>query len=428
MKKEQKRVTFNLILSCWLTYTLSICLKMAYGASMTAIKDEYQILSDLVAGLPVTLYYITYAVIQIVLVVIIAKIHLRRYLLFTCVPAGLLFVNVFIFSPVWYLNAVMALGGVLLGAVWCGSVQLFKRFLSPQIIGRVLLLMGAGFSAGSALSFGIAALAMKWGNWRFSFLIIGVSFLLATVYMLFSVRRAEAAGLDPGEEVVKEIEPTWQMPRASIKPLIVMALLVTLLQSILYYGFATWMPTILKSNFDLADERAALLSVTLPIVTYVGPIVAKIVSDRLKNDFASVAVLAGVSSLLALILYYVYHLHLVLTITLIVCTCVFLRSINMLLGSLMPVHAGAYINAGSTVALVNASASVAAAVSPLMIGGILDASGRNWSLCFLILFGLTAATLVIPILFAIADTIRRHREYKKKADDVASVAPASGKH
>ena len=410
MKKQHKRAVFNLILSCWLTYTLTICLKMAYGASMTAVKDEYLLASDLLAGLPITLYYLTYAVVQIALAFFIGRINLKRYLLLTCAPAGLLFASVFVYSPFWYLNAVMAANGVLLGAVWCGCMQLFKRLLPSAVLGRALLFMGAGFSAGSALSFGVSALAMKCGNWRLGFLIIGASFVLALLYMLFSVRRAEAVGLSPGEPTAAAAKPAWQMPRASAKPLVVMAAVVIFVECLLYYGFSNWMPTILRSNFDLAKERATLISIMLPIVTYVGPVLAKAVSDKLKNDFASTAVLSACATVPALILSRVYHWRLALTVAVIVLACAFLRAVSMVLGTFVSVHVASFINAGSSVAVINSSACVAAAASPLLVGAILDATGRNWATCFLALFALSVLMLAIPLVFMLVDKCRRRGE------------------
>ena len=409
MEREHKSAAVHLILSCWLAYTLSICLKMAYGASMTAVKEEYLIGSDLLAGLPITLYYLTYALIQFALAAFIGKIELKRYLLVTCLPGGLLFVSVFFYSPFWYVNVVMALEGVLLGAVWCGCMQLFRRLVPSAMLGRAILFMGAGFSAGSALSFGVSALAMKLQNWRIGFLTIGAAFSLALIYMLFSVRRAEAVGLSAGEPVESAGKPIWHAARASARPLVVMAVAAALLQGLLYYGFSNWMPTILKSNFDLAKERATLISILLPVVTYVGPVLAQMISNKLKNDFVSVALMASFTMVLSLVLSYTYHLHLALTVAVIVISCVFLRSVSMLYGSLIPMHAGAYINTGSSVAIVNAAACVAAAASPLLIGAILDATGRSWFLCFLFLFGLAVAMTAIPAAFAVADKIRRGR-------------------
>lgn len=410
MEREHKSAAVHLILSCWLTYTLSICLKMAYGASMTAVKEEYLIGSDMLVGLPITLYYLTYAMIQFVLAAFIGKIDLKRYLLVTCLPGGLLFVSVFFYSPFWYVNVVMALEGVLLGAVWCGCMQLFRRLVPSTMLGRAILFMGAGFSAGSALSFGVSALAMKLQNWRIGFLTIGAAFSLALIYMLFSVRRAEAVGLSAGEPVAGAKKPTWRIARVSARPLVVMAISATVLQGLLYYGFSNWMPTILKSNFDLAKERATLISMLLPIVTYAGPVLAQIVCNKLKNDFATTALLASFTMTLSLVLSYVYHLHLALTVAVIVAACVFLRSVSMMFGSLIPVHAGAYINTGSSVAVINASACVAAAASPLLVGAILDATGRNWFLCFLFLFGLAVVMTAIPAAFAVADKIRQKEQ------------------
>ena len=92
--KNNKRIVFSIILSCWLAYTFSMFMKMVYSASMVAIKDEYEV-SHFIASLPITLYYILYAVIQLFLAVIMRKINMKLYMFVTFVFSGLSFVSVY---------------------------------------------------------------------------------------------------------------------------------------------------------------------------------------------------------------------------------------------------------------------------------------------------------------------------------------------
>lgn len=414
MEREHKKAAVHLVMSYWLTYTLSICLKLTYGTSMMVIKEEYMIPSAMLLGLPITLHYLTYAVIQLILAVVIGRLRFKRYLLLTFLPAGLLYASVFAFSPVWYLNVVMALGGVLLGAVWCGALQMFRKFLPPPVLTRSLLFMSIGFSVGSMLPFAVSALSMKLGNWRYSFLVFGVLFVLASLYLAWALRRAEVSGLNPGDRAeTKEARPLPSMPRAAAGALVAMAIAIIIVQSVLYYGFSNWMPTILKSNFHLANERATLLSTLLPLVSYAGPVLAQFSYNRLKSDYVSTSLLAGTCAVLALVLSLFYQMNLALTLILILGSCIFLRAVSMVESTLVPVHVGGVINAGSAAAVINAFACVAAAASPLMIGAILDAGGQDWSLCFLALFGLAVVMFVISVLFTVVHTVERRRQQRR---------------
>ena len=115
--KLDGRLEFNVVLSCFLAYAFSMCMKMAYSASMAAIKDEYGI-SNIIASLPLTLYYVFYAIIQFALALFITKINIKRYMLITFSLSGVSYISLFFFSPVWYVCAVLALNGMLHGAVW----------------------------------------------------------------------------------------------------------------------------------------------------------------------------------------------------------------------------------------------------------------------------------------------------------------------
>ena len=408
MAKSNKRIVYGLILSCWLVYTLSMCLKMAYSASMAEIKDEYGV-NNVTASLPLTLYYVFYAIIQFSLALFMTKINLKLYMGITFTVSGLSFISIFFYSPVWYIGSVLVVNGITLGAVWCGSVLIFAKYLSPSVMNKALLFMGAGFSVGSAMSFAISSLAISLGNWRISFLIFGIAFLLSTFYMLYAVIRAEKAGLQPDEESVSVKKQTYKATKISAKPLLIMAIIAVFFASILYYGFTNWMPTILKNNFGIANAKATLITTLFPIVVYLGPVLSAVLVDKVKNDFAISVATAVAISVVGLVLCYVFRLNIVLTVAVILVLGIMLRLVNNLFACLIPLHIKDYINAGKTSAVVNASACASAAISPFLIAFILDESGNDWKLLFFVLFGFSLVMLAICCVFLIADGVKRKK-------------------
>lgn len=409
MAKSEKRIVFGLILSCWLVYTFSMCMKMAYSASMAEIKDEYSV-NNVTASLPLTLYYVFYAIIQFVLALFITKINLKWYMGITFTVSGLSFISIFFYSPVWYIGLVLVVNGITLGAVWCGSVLIFAKYLSSSAMNKALLFMGAGFSVGSAMSFAISSLAMHLGNWRISFLIFGIAFLLSTFYMLYAVIRAEKAEIKPAEESVLFKKQTYKAAEISAKPLLIMAIIAVFFASILYYGFTNWMPTILKNNFDVTNVKATLITTLFPMVVYLGPVLSTILVDKVKNDFAVSTVTALAVSVVGLALCYFFSFNIVLTVSVILVLGIMLRLVNNLFACLVPLHIKDYINAGKTSAVVNASACVSAAISPFLIAFILDGSGNDWKLLFFVLFGFSIVMLAVCFAFFISDGVKRRKE------------------
>ena len=304
----------------------------------------------------------------------------------------------------------LSINGITLGAVWCGSVLIFAKYLSPRTMNNALLFMGAGFSIGSAMSFGISALAMHLGNWRISFLIFGIAFLLSTFYMLYAVIRAEKARIRPIEERVTVKKRVYKAEKLSAKSLFVMSIVGTLLVSILYYGFTIWMPTILKNNFNVSNAKATLITTLFPIVVYLGSILSVLFADKVKNDFIVSTITSATVSVIGIILCYIFDLNIVLTIAVILTLGILLRIVTYLFDCLIPLHIKDYINAGKTSAITNASSCIAAAISPFLIAFILDESGNDWKLLFLVLFGFSLVMLAVCVIFLIVDSIKRRKE------------------
>lgn len=399
MKKE-KRIIFGLILSCWLVYTLSISMKMAYSSSISEIIDDYGI-SNTYASLPLTMYYIFYTIIQVMLTLFITKINLKRYLLITFTVSGLSFVSIYFYSPIWYISLILAVNGITLGAAWCSAVLIFVKYLSQKTLNRACLFMSAGFAVGGALSFGVSALSIYLGNWRISFLAFGVMFLISLGYEMYSLNRAEKAQLKPKDEQIVLKKQTYRIKKLKAKYLLILSIIAMFFVSFLYYGFNNWMPKILKDIFGLSNANSTLITASFPIIVYLGAILSVVFCNLLKDDFSVSLIFSIIVAIMSFILSYYYNLNIMLTIALIFMLGILLRLLINLFGVLTPLHILEYINSGKSSAIITSSASGAAAVSPAIISIILDLNGGEWGKGFLILFVFALVTVVICLIFFI---------------------------
>ena len=406
--KNKKRLIFAIVLSCWLAYTFSICMKMVYSASMVAIKDEYGVPHS-IASLPITLYYIFYAVIQLFLALIMKKINMKLYMLITFSISGLSFISIFFFSPIWYVCSVMAINGITLGAVWCGTVMILSKYLTKKQMDDSLLFMGAGSVVGNTLSYGISALSMHTGNWRLSILIMGTAFLLSAIYLIISTVRAERAGLVPEEnsaDVTKK-QQIYTVEKYEAKPLVAMAIIIVFFACILYYAFTNWMPTILKSVFGIDNIQATLITTIFPFAVFAGVYLAHVVSNSMKNDFLLTFLCGATVTVLSLILCFTYNLNIVICVAIIVGLGIVLRLVNALNCSMVTLHTRDYFNSGTTASVINSSACLAAGISPALIAMVLDLSGGDWKTGFFVLLITAIAMTVVALAFLLVNIRRR---------------------
>lgn len=425
MDKSKKGLVFGIIFSCFISYTLTMCMKMVYSASIVSIIDEYAVSYSL-ASLPVTLYYMVYAVIQIFLAAIMKKINMRLYMLVTFAFSGLSFISVYFYSSVWYIGTVMAVNGITLGAVWCGSVMIFAKYLTKKQMSDTLLLMGAGSIVGNVLSYGISALSMHIGNWRISFFVVGAAFLIATVYQTVVLTCVEKRKFVPEEDgdnvpVAKRI---YTVKRNEAKPLIVMATIVVFFSCILYYAFTTWMPTILKDIFGVGNTQATLITMAFPVFMMVGVYLSNTLSNKVRNDFELSTVAAAIVAVLSLVLCFTFDKNLFLCVALIVILGIALRLITSLDCSYVTLHTKPYYNSGSTASIINASACVAAGGSPALIAMIIDLSGGSWQTGFIALFIAAIVLLIVPSVFWIANVKRQHMETDFTAEETEKTEDA----
>ena len=413
MVKNEKRIVFGLIISCWLIYTFSMCMKMAYSGSMASIKEEYNV-PHVIASLPITLYYAFYAGVQFILAAIMRRINFKIYMAVTFILSAVSFVSVFFYSPMWYVGAVLALNGITLGAVWCGSVAVFGKYLSFKTMNRALLFMGIGFSAGSTMSYGVSAIAVYFGNWRVSFIVFGIAFLLSTVYFLFALTRAEKADIKPQAEESLLKKDVYSVEKVDVKLLLVLSTIIVFFACLLYYGFTNWMPTIMSNVFGVSNSTANLISMLLPLVSYIGPVIAVLCCNKLKNDFLVTVIFCLVSTVIGLALAFVFEINVIVTTAIILVLIVSLRVLSSMTGSLVPLHIRDYVNSGKSAALINAVACIAAACSPAIISFILDLSGGDWGMGFLILFVFSVIMLAISVVFMILRVIHRRKAGLRK--------------
>src|ERR1700690_2450342 len=249
---------------------------------------------------------------------------------------------------------------------------------------------------GNAVTPPLIAVLMAWLTWRGSFVVLGlVSLLWGVVWVLYfrnepkdhpAITADELASLPP--------RPADTRPQVPWGPLLHRMWPVTL--TYFCYGwnlwlFLDWLPLFFKNNYGLDIKNSALFASGVFFAGVIGDSLGGILSDGLLKRTGSVriarlsVIVTGFAGALAS-LFPILFIHDITVVALCLSSGFFFAEITI--GPMWSVPMDiAPKYSGTAAGLSNSGSALAAIVSPLVAGYVIDVTG-NWYLPFLMSMGL----------------------------------------
>jgi len=249
---------------------------------------------------------------------------------------------------------------------------------------------------GNAVTPPLIAVLMAWLTWRGSFIVLGlVSMLWGVVWVLYfrneprdhpAITADELASLPP--------RPAVTRPEVPWGPLLRRMWPVTL--TYFCYGWSlwlylNWLPLFFKNNYSLDIKNSALFASGVFFAGVVGDSLGGILSDRIHRNtgnvrFArlSVTIVGFAGAFLSLLP--ILFIHDITIVALCLSGGFFFA--ELVIGPMwsVPMDIAAKYS-GTAAGLMNTGSALAAIVSPLVAGYVIDVTG-NWYLPFLMSMGL----------------------------------------
>jgi nitrate/nitrite transporter NarK len=278
---------------------------------------------------------------------------------------------------------------------------------------------------GNAATPPLIAVLMAWLTWRGSFIVLGlVSLVWGVVWALYfrnepkdhpGITEAELASLPP-RPLDKRPEVPWGALLRRMWP-------VTL--TYFCYGwtlwlYLNWLPLFFKNNYHLDIQNSALFASGVFFAGVVGDSLGGILSDRIFKMTGNVrfarlsVVIAGFAGALLSLFPILFTQD--ITIVVLCLSGGFFFS-ELVIGPIWSVPMDiAPKYSGTAAGLMNSGSALAAIVSPLVAGYVIDVTG-NWYLPFLMSMGL--------LLLGGLSAFLMHPEVPFEADEVVLQAKAS---
>lgn len=417
---HENKDAWLLLISCFLIYVAMMVCKSLYNAEIIEVIKEFKI-SKAVAGYPTTAYYFTYGFAQLLIAKILPKINLRKYLLVTMSLSAICTFLVSVSTELWQILILFALNGLFHAALWPSCVLVIGKYLPVRMQSTANGLMSVGFAVGFIISYLSSALFIgisDWTHsfigirgWKITFLIFGALTIIPTILFAANLKKADKNKQNDVEETKSQSNNAGKhLNHKLIKKYLAifyfLVLVVVFLTNIAYYGVNTWIPNLMNDEFNVNSEFSTLLTVLVPIVSLIGPLLAIKFTNRHNLWFVAIG-FCVVPSLVSLILSFAYASNLILSLSMSIIVITSLRGTINTVSTSLSLKTRNLFNAGSFTAIINALASLGASASPPLSGGIIDAYKGNriayYIFMFVILF---VSTVILFILNRLTKRIR----------------------
>lgn len=389
---DNRRLMKLLVAACFSMYTAMMCAKSVFGAELVTFIDKMNT-DKFNASLANTYYFLTYAIVQVILAFFMNKLNVRLYLIITVPLAAVCEILVAFASNVSEVWIIFAFSGIFQAGIYAGCMYVLGLYLPPDMISSGNTLMQSGFAIGNTAACAVSALFVALDLWTAPYVIFGVLFILSTVF--FGIVTAAVAKKYPNAVKKRDISATKEKSASDNNSdsaynsglftlkgskqkfaFYLWSVIYSLIVTTLYYSINNWVGNFLKEVYGFSDSVSIVISVIVPVMMFFGPVAAINVSKKHKN-FIKVGLVASIIPLaIASVLIWLYDFNVVISIILLV---VFIVSTKFLTGlqSVATFDMRNEVNVGAYTAIINATASLAGGFAPTIIGKFIDSANAS---------------------------------------------------
>ena len=406
MKKGIKS-SVMLILLCWLVYACSYAGRVNYAANINSIMSFFQV-DHSSAGLASTFFFFAYAIGQVVNGFLCKKYNLKWMIFLSLLASGIVNFIVGVSDNFTLVQYLWLVNGFTMSILWPSLIRLLSENLGKQDMAKSSMIMGTTVATGTFLMYACSALFVKI-DFKLSFYLPAFLSIAVGLVWLFSyssiVKKARAESQQEEKEL---LETTSKKSEGFNKKLLLLSIVMLAIYGVatnlIKDGLITWVPSILKEQYEMDDSFSIILTLALPAVAMFANVFAvkihKVITDFVLHSAAlfvcSGIIIGGVIAGLSLNQF-------ALTLVGFAVVCFLISSSNSLITSIFPLFMKGKLNSGLVAGILNGFCYLGSTLSSYGLGLIADNFGWTsvfWVLlavCMLVCVG-GAVYLVVKII------------------------------
>ena len=400
-----------LIWLCWLVYTCSYIGKVNYSANINQVMEFYNV-GHSAAGLVGTFFFFSYGVGQVVHGLLCKKYNLKWMIFASLIISGTVNLVVGITTNFTLIQFLWLINGFSLSILWPCLIRLLSETLEKKEMAKASMVMGTTVAIGTFIVYAASAIFVKI-NFRLAFYMATIVFFLAAGLWLIASSslikkvQQEKTETDVVEEATTNIEKKT-VNRSLILLSVVMLCFYGVATNLIKDGLTTWVPSILKEQYDLDNSLSIILTLALPIVAIFGNAFAIQLHKKVPDFVLQCALtflIAGI--IIAGVIGGMQFNLFVLTLVGFAAVCLLVSSCNSMITSIFPLFMKGKVNSGKIAGILNGFCYVGSTISSYGLGWIADNHG------WLSVFWLLLSVCVVVCLGAGVYVFLK-RKFKKK--------------
>ena len=401
-KKGVGKAWFLIFLG-WIIYSISYLGKVNYSANITLIIEEYGITKD-EAGLIPSFFFFAYGIGQVVNGLFCKKYNIKWAIAGSLILSGTINLAIALGAPFSIVKWLWMVNGFALSVLWPTVIRLLSESLPTKALGTSSVVMGTTVAVGTTIIYGLSSLyAGIFKSFRPAFYTASIAVLTVAVLWIFMYKKAVSMAKSERKEEeaapeAKKAEPSKITMAKKERKLLYLTIgllaFVAIGVNLIKDGLGTWVPSILKEEFNMSDSISILLTLLLPLVAIIGNAFALKVHKKIPDyvnqcgiTFSAIAI-----AIIAIIGFMKMELAIFMLVTLIGANFM-ASSLNSLITSIFPMFMRGKVNSGMFAGILNGFCYVGSTISSYGLGVI--AQNFGWTAVFYTLLSFSVLICIV---------------------------------
>ena len=386
-----------LIWLCWLVYTCSYIGKVNYAANINQVMEFYRV-DHSSAGLVSTFFFFAYGIGQVVNGLLCKKYNLKWMVFISLMTSGLANFVVGITTNFVLIKFLWLINGFSMSILWPSLIRLLSETLAKKEMAKASVVMGTTVATGTFIVYALSALFVKI-DFRLSFYLATAIFLVVgLIWICFStnlIEKVKEEEKQDGEVSIEKQENTGAKDfyKSAVVLSVVMLCLYGVATNLIKDGLTTWVPSILKEQYQLDGSLSIILTLALPVVSIFANAFALGVHKKIPDFVLQCAVtFLGAGFIIGGVILGMSLDQFWLTLIGFTIVCFLASSNNSLITSIFPLFMKGKVNSGLIAGIVNGCCYLGSTLSSYGLGIVADEFG--WLSVFWVLLSVCVVVCI----------------------------------
>lgn len=267
----------------------------------------------------------------------------------------------FLINSIPLMTVFWGINGFAQAMMWPPIVKILVSATDGEMYGYSMVRISWGSSFGTILIYLASPLIISLLGWRAVFYFSALIGITTIIIWIMSMNRIESKNTK--EEVKISENKSFNFPKKAVFPIAFIALGI-ILQGMLRDGITSWMPSYLSEVFHLDNKLSILVTVSLAVFSILCfSLSGTIYKKFFKNEVFLGAVIFGVSTIFALILFAFFNAGVILTTLAMAIITGCMHGINLMLIAHVPKRFKKYGNISTISGVINSCTYIGSAIS-----------------------------------------------------------------